>query len=180
MKKILLITVLLIVSVGAFAQKNTSTSYIDQFKDNAVAIMHETGIPASIILGIAMHESGNGNSKVAQNLNNQFGVKGGGGSVIHTKKKTVHSAYKRYDSIMDSFNDFARIITERQQLGRLADDLTQYDYERWVKSIAHSGYASSKKWSAQVLSIIHKYNLNDLDSAPADQPQLQQAEANKQ
>ena len=62
MKKTLLITALVISSFAAFAQKNTSQSYIEQFKDNAVAIMHETGIPASIILGIAMHESGNGNS----------------------------------------------------------------------------------------------------------------------
>ena len=89
MKKILLITTLLISSVVCFAQKNTSASYIEQFKDNAIAIMHETGIPASIILGIAMHESGNGNSKIAQNLNNQFGMKGAGGSTFKDKKKTV-------------------------------------------------------------------------------------------
>src|ERR1700748_1066325 len=128
MKKTLLIAALLISSVSAFAQKNTSQSYIEQFKDNAVQIMHETGIPASIILGIAMHESGNGNSTIAQNLNNQFGVKGGGGAVFYQHKKKVHSAYKKYDSILESFDDFARIITERQQLGRISDQLTQYDY----------------------------------------------------
>jgi len=177
MKKILLITALLITSVATtFAQKNTSQSYIEQFKDNAVAIMHETGIPASIILGIAMHESGNGNSTIAQNLNNQFGVKGGGGATIHTKKKTIHSAYKKYDSIFDSFADFARIMTERKQFSHLAEELTQYDYEKWVKGIQRSGYASSRKWGAQVLGIIHKYNLNELDQTPPDQPQL----ANKQ
>src|ERR1700744_2298361 len=114
MKKTLLITALVISSFAAFAQKNTSQSYIEQFKDNAVAIMHETGIPASIIMGIAMHESGCGNSKIAQNLNNQFGVKGGGGAVYYSHKKKVRSAYKKYDSILDSFEDFARIITERQ------------------------------------------------------------------
>jgi flagellum-specific peptidoglycan hydrolase FlgJ len=171
MKRILLITTLLISSVAAFAQKNTSESYIDQFKDNAVAIMHETGIPASIILGIAMHESGNGNSSIAQNLNNQFGVKGGGGAVIYKNKKKVHSAYKKYDSIMDSFADFARIMTERKQFSHLAEDLTQYDYEKWVKGIQHSGYASSRKWAAQVLGIIHKYNLNDLDNTPKAEPE---------
>ena len=94
MKKILLITTLLITAVGAFAQKNTSQTYIEQFKENAISIMHQTGIPASIILGIAMHESGNGNSKIAQNLNNQFGVKGGGGAVYYSNKKKVRSAYK--------------------------------------------------------------------------------------
>ena len=167
MKKILLITTLLITAVGAFAQKNTSQSYIEQFKDNAVSIMRQTGIPASIILGIAMHESGNGNSKIAQNLNNQFGVKGGGGAVYYSKKKKVRSAYKRYDSILESFADFARIMTERKQFSHLTRTLTQNDYEKWVRGIQRSGYASSKKWGSQVLGIIRKYQLNDLDQQSA-------------
>jgi flagellum-specific peptidoglycan hydrolase FlgJ len=174
MKKTLLITTLLISSFTAFAQKNTSQSYIEQFKDNAISIMHETGIPASIILGIAMHESGNGNSAIAQNLNNQFGVKGGGGAVYFKHQKKVHSAYKRYDSILESFDDFARIITERRQLGRLSDKLPLYDYEKWVRGIQRGGYASSKKWGAQVLAIIRKYQLNDLDKTPAEQAQTAQ------
>jgi len=176
MKKILLITALLIASVATFAQKNTSQSYIEQFKDNAVAIMHETGIPASIILGIAMHESGNGNSPVAKNLNNQFGVVGSGHVIYYNKNKKMRSQYKKYDSILDSFADFARIMTERKQFSHLAQELTQYDYEKWVKGIQHSGYASSRKWGAQVLGIIRKYNLNDLDGTPEEQAQL----ANKQ
>lgn len=178
MKKTLLITTLLISSFAAFAQKNTSLGYIEQFKDNAISIMHETGIPASIILGIAMHESGNGNSTIAQNLNNQFGVKGGGGAVFYKHKMKVHSAYKKYDSVLESFNDFARIITQRQQLGRLASDLTQYDYEKWVKGIQHSGYASSRKWASQVLAIIHKYQLNDYDQNKPTEEKTQIAQTN--
>jgi flagellum-specific peptidoglycan hydrolase FlgJ len=167
MKKTLLITTLLISSFAAFAQKNTSQSYIEQFKDNAISIMHETGIPASIILGIAMHESGNGNSNVAKNLNNQFGFKGGSTTVYYKNNKRVTSAYKKYDSILESFDDFARIISHRQELGRISDKLTRYDYEKWVKGIQRSGYASSKKWASQVLGIIRKYQLNDLDQTPA-------------
>jgi flagellum-specific peptidoglycan hydrolase FlgJ len=170
MKKILLITPLLVSSVAAFAQKNTSQSYIDQFKENAIAIMHETGIPASIILGIAMHESANGNSAVAKNLNNQFGVVGSGREVYYNNKKKVSTQYKRYDSILESFEDFARIITERKKFSHLAEELTQYDYEKWVKGIQKSGYAASHKWGADVLEIIHKYNLNDLDGKPDEQP----------
>jgi len=170
MKKILLITTLLVSSVAGFAQKNTSQSYIDQFKDNAIAIMHETGIPASIILGIAMHESANGNSAVAQNLNNQFGVVGSGHETYYKNKKKVSSQYKKYDSILESFEDFARIITERKKFSHLAEELTQYDYEKWVKGIQKSGYAASHKWGADVLYIIHKYNLNELDGTPDEQP----------
>jgi flagellum-specific peptidoglycan hydrolase FlgJ len=170
MKKILLITALLISTIAASAQKNTSQSYIEKFKDDAIRIMHETGIPASIVLGVAMHESGCGNSTIAQSLNNQFGVKGGGSVVFIKHNKKVRSSYKKYDSVLDSFQDFARIMTERKQFSHLADALSHYDYTGWAKGIQRSGYASSRKWAAQVLGIIKKYDLNDLDENPATQP----------
>lgn len=164
MKKILLSACFLISAFAVSAQqRNTSQSYIEQFKDNAIRIMHESGIPASIILGIAMHESANGNSAIAKNLNNQFGVKGGGTSVYYKNNKKVKSSYKQYSSVLDSFQDFARIMTQRKQFSHLAAELTQYDYIAWVKGIQHSGYASSKKWGADVLSIINKYKLNTFD-----------------
>ncbi|WP_374948517.1 glycoside hydrolase family 73 protein [Mucilaginibacter sp.] len=180
MKKLFTVTLLLVsalvASTTAVSAQSASQSYIEKFKDNAIRIMHETGVPASIILGVAMHESGSGKSAIAQNLNNQFGVKGGGGAVYYRHNKKVKSSYKRYESVMDSFNDFARIMTERKQFSHLADKLTNYDYKGWAKGIQRSGYASSKKWSAQVLGIINKYDLNELDKAPAQKTEL--AEAN--
>src|ERR1700744_1244716 len=174
MKKLLLVTVLLISTLAASAQKNTSVSYIDKFKQDAIRIMQQTGVPASIILGVAMHESACGNSSIAQHLNNQFGVKGGGTSVYYKNHKKVKTSYKQYDSITESFEDFARIMTQRKQFSHLADQLTQYDYVAWAKGIQRSGYASSRKWASQVLGLINKYKLYDLDQTPADQPQLLQ------
>src|SRR5476651_2157852 len=108
MKKLLLVTSMLFYIVIASAQKHSPQSYIDLFKADAIRIMHETGVPASIVLGVAMHESGCGNSALAKNLNNQFGVKGGGHVVYYHHNKKVHTAYKRYNSILESFDDFAR------------------------------------------------------------------------
>jgi len=174
MKKFLLIITLLISTLVASAQKNTSESYIEKFKNDAIRIMHETGVPASIILGVAMHESGCGNSSIARSLNNQFGVKGGGSVVYYKHNKKVRSPYKQYDSVMDSFQDFARIMTERKQFSHLADELSHYDYLGWARGIQRSGYCSSHKWSAQVLGIIQKYQLNSLDEKPVDPTQLPQ------
>jgi flagellum-specific peptidoglycan hydrolase FlgJ len=167
MKKLVLVTMLLASALLASAQKNTPQSYIDQFKDDAVRIMHETGVPASIVLGVAMHESGCGNSTLAQNLNNQFGVKGGGGAVFYKHKKKVKTAYKRYGSVYDSFQDFARIMTERSEFSGLADKFTHFDYAGWAHGIQKRGYASSHKWSVQVLGIIKKYQLYNFDESPA-------------
>lgn len=174
MKKLILITILLVSALAVSAQ-NTSQSYIEKFKDNAVRIMHESGVPASIILAVAMHESANGNSNIAKKLNNQFGVKGYDAHVYYNNNKKVKTYYRKYDSVMDSFQDFARIMTERKQFSHLTETLSHYDYTGWAKGIQRSGYCSSHKWAAQVLTIIKKYNLNAFDENPDDQKQLAQS-----
>jgi flagellum-specific peptidoglycan hydrolase FlgJ len=167
MKKILLVALLLI-SVGASAQNKTQ-SYIDKFKDDAVRIMHQTGVPASIVLAIAMHESACGGSMIAKNLNNQFGMKGFGTNVVKSNNKTIRTCYKKYDSPTDSFDDFARIMTEKTKFIGLADKYSHYDYLGWAFGIQKAGYASSRRWAADVLSLVKKYQLNIFDEKPADQ-----------
>ncbi|RYE30202.1 MAG: hemagglutinin [Sphingobacteriaceae bacterium] len=149
MKKVFL--PLLLLSGFVAKAQNTSKSYIDKYKDAAISIMHDYGIPASVTLAIAMHESGSGNSKLARQNNNQFGMKG-------------RHSYKTYDSVLESFEDFARIISKRN----LSDKFDSFDYKGWAKGIQRGGYASSGKWSSQVLSLIKKFSLNDLDEKPDD------------
>src|ERR1700723_141057 len=129
MKKFLLIMSLVTSSLFVSAQKNTPQTYIEKFKDDAIRIMHETGVPASIVLGVAMDESGCGNSNLAKNLNNQFGVKGGGGATYYQHNKKVKTAYKKYGSVYDSFQDFARLMTERSEFSNLSLNLTHFDYQ---------------------------------------------------
>jgi len=88
MKKTTLIAAFLIASLAASAQ-NSSKSYIEKFKESAISIMHQSGIPASIVLAVAMHESANGNSLLAQKFNNQFGIKGSGTNVYYKNKKSL-------------------------------------------------------------------------------------------
>ncbi|MDB5018343.1 MAG: hypothetical protein JWQ84_3175 [Mucilaginibacter sp.] len=174
MKKLLLVTSLLITSLMVSAQKNTAQSYIQKFKEDAIRIMHETGVPASIVLGVAMHESGCGNSLLAQNLNNQFGVKGGGHNVYYRHNKKVKTSYKRYESVYDSFQDFARIMIERKEFSGLTESLSHFDYAGWVHGIQKHGYASDHKWGARVLDLIKKYQLYSFDENPEDQTTLAQ------
>jgi flagellum-specific peptidoglycan hydrolase FlgJ len=170
MKKFLFIIALLAPACLVSAQKNTPRSYIEQFKDDAIRIMHQTGVPASIVLGVAMHESGCGNSALAQHLNNQFGVKGNGHIVYYQRKKKVRTAYKRYESVYDSFNDFARIMMERSEFSALSGQFTHFDYDGWANGIQKHGYASDRKWSKYVLGIIKKYQLYMFDEKPVQAP----------
>src|SRR5258707_7809267 len=174
MKKLFCFTLLLASSLFASAQKNTPTGYIEKFKGDAIRIMHETGVPASIVLGVAMHESACGNSILAKNLNNQFGVKGNSRIVYYRNNKKVKTLYKRYESVYDSFQDFARIMTERSEFSGLIENLSHFDYDKWAHGIQNHGYASDPKWAKGVLRIIKKYQLYNFDEIPDDQNKVAQ------
>jgi flagellum-specific peptidoglycan hydrolase FlgJ len=144
-------------------QKYTAQSYIQANKDAAIKYMKEYGIPASIILGIAYHESAHGNSRIATYLNNHFGIKGKNNST------EIKSAYKGYDSVEDSYFDFVNYIENRKQYRVLIDKYGPGNYKDWVFGIARGGYAASNKWASQVIAIIDKHKLYELDENPAYQ-----------
>lgn len=159
----LLMFVLVLISAAATAQ--TSTNYIEKYKDAAIKAMNMHGIPASIILGVAMHESGNGTSKIAKHLNNHFGIKGKNNST------EIRSAYKGYESVEESYNDFIGLLQRRSQFSWLFDHVGVYDYRSWALAIQRGGYAQSRTWASQVMGIIKKFKLYEYDNptAPVNQ-----------
>lgn len=141
-----------------FGQEKFSTSsYIQKHKEFAQQLMRETGVPASVILAVAIHESAYGNSRIAKNLNNHFGIKGSNNS------KKIKSAYKGYNSVLASYNDFVDLLKRRKSTQSLFNDYNSKDYKSWVKGIARSGYSVTKDWSSKVLNTINRYNLNEFD-----------------
>ena len=75
--------------------------------------------------------------------------------------------YKKYDSVMDSFNDFARMITQKKKFCELAQQYTRWDFEGWAHAIQHCGYAADRHWAKSVLACINKYQLNQFDGVDA-------------
>ena len=147
-------------TIQSIAQRITPQVYIAQYKDAAIQYMEEYGCPASIILAIAMHESAHGNSRVAQYLNNHFGIKGPNDS------KEIRSAYKGYDSVEASYADFIDLLKRRESTQKLFDRYEPHEYQKWVRGIARSGYAHSSSWSSKVIAMIRRYHLNELDKQP--------------
>lgn len=158
--KVLLIIVLCFVSMSITygQQKFTISSYIEQHKKVAQQLMKETGVPASVILAVAIHESAFGNSRVAKNLNNHFGIKGKNNSTA------IRSAYKGYDSVKLSYNDFIDLLRRKKSTQGLFDKYNSTDYNAWVRGISRSGYSATKGWSSKVLSTIDRYNLDEFDA----------------
>lgn len=147
----------LLFAFPVIAQKNTAQKYIEAHKERAIQIMEKYDIPASIVLAVAIHESAFGNSKLARYLNNHFGIKGKNTST------EIRSSYKGYNSVEDSYADFASFLQRRKQFNHLFNNSDRSDYRDWALGIAKGGYASSRTWSSQVINIIKKYELNRFD-----------------
>lgn len=155
-KNLIICLSVLCISITASAQ-SAARKYVELYKEAAIRTMNEYGIPASIVLGIAIHESASGNSKIARNLNNHFGMKGKSGP------KPIKSAYKGYESVDQSYTDFAGLLKRR-----FSGLFTRYpinDYKSWVYGIQRGGYAASGTWASQVMAIIKTYKLYEFDSA---------------
>lgn len=134
---------------SAWAQKG---NYVENHVPIAQEIMQEYHIPASLILAIAIHESAAGQSKIARNQHNHFGIKG------KNEVKGIRSAYKSYPSSKESYAHFAELIAHKPYFASLQNK----PVEKWVHKI-HHGYARSPTWAAQVISIIKKYGLKQYD-----------------
>lgn len=164
MKKILLAVILIVaISIGStqisLAQKSAQ-EYISTYKEQAVSAMEEFGVPASIILAVAMHESANGTSRVATYLNNHFGIKGPNHS------KQIRSSYKGYTSVQESYDDFISYLKNRKQFQSLFTKYGPYEYQAWAYGIMKGGYAGSKSWAAHIVATIKKHQLFLLDKRP--------------
>ncbi|MEC3880703.1 glucosaminidase domain and LysM peptidoglycan-binding domain-containing protein [Parapedobacter sp. 10938] len=144
----------------AVAQRITPQAYIEQHQAAAIQYMEEYGCPASIILAVAMHESAHGNSKIARYLNNHFGIKGSNNST------EIRSAYKGYESVEESYQDFIGLLQRRKSTKKLFDLYEPHEYRKWAQGIARSGYAQSATWSSKVIGMIRRYHLDELDKKP--------------
>jgi len=160
MKKLLTFCLVLFTTIVAKAQD--TEDYIEEHVDYAQELMHDHKIPASIILAVAIHESAAGNSRIAQHLNNHFGVKG------PNNNEEIKSAYRDYSSADESYSHFVEIMETRAPFNNLFEKYDQYDYQGWARGIQRSGYAQSRTWANQVVAIVKKYDLYKFDERPED------------
>jgi LysM repeat protein len=161
MKKIFVLSVLLL-SVLLTNAQTTTEEYIEEHVDKAKELMEAHSLPASVILAVAIHESGSGKSKIARYLNNHFGFKGKNSST------EIRSSYKDFPSVDSSYNHFITFLKSRTYFNVLFEKYDKYDFKNWARGIQRGGYARSRTWASQVIALINKYELYQYDNRPDD------------
>ncbi len=145
-------------------QNQTYLNYINKYSAIAVNQQKKYKIPASIILAQGLLESGAGQSRLAKEGNNHFGIK------CHdwTGRKMYHDddrrgeCFRKYSSVQQSFDDHSVFLAHRSRYESLFK-LRTTDYKGWAHGLKRCGYATDKAYAPKLIKIIEDYDLHKYD-----------------
>ena len=141
--------------------------YIRKFADVAAKEMMLYRIPASITLAQGIIESNAGQSRLAMEANNHFGIKcqkDWFGKTFHQDDDAPNECFRKYDSPIESFRDHSYFLTQRSRYKSLFDlDVT--DYRGWANGLKSAGYATNPKYADLLIKTIENFELYRYDNA---------------
>ncbi len=160
---------LLLVCTASNAQMRWNQSYqtyINQYKDLAIEQMLRYRIPASITLAQGLFESRAGQSDLARQGNNHFGIKchNWTGPTQYHDDDARGECFRVYQDAKQSYEDHSLFLARQSRYSRLFN-LSPTDYKGWAHGLKACGYATNPQYASKLIQIIELYKLNDYDKA---------------
>lgn len=166
--------------VDALAQGRNKLylEYIKKYDDMAVEEMRKYKIPASITLAQGLLESGAGQSKLARQGNNHFGIKCGDwtGPSMRANDDARNECFRKYKSAKESYEDHSKFLANRARYSDLFK-LRITDYKGWAKGLKKAGYATDPQYANRLIAIVEEYELYKYDSKSKKTTSKKQAAA---
>lgn len=153
-----------IFEAGARKRSRSYENYVERYRKIAVEQRKKYGIPASITLAQGLLESGAGQSRLAREANNHFGIKCGGtwkGKTIKHDDDKKKECFRKYKKVEDSYEDHSRFLKRKRYEPLFEYKIT--DYKNWAKGLRKCGYATDRKYPEKLISIIELYGLARYD-----------------
>lgn len=153
--------------LAAGAQKPgsyTAEDYINLYHEAAVNNMVLHRVPASITLSQGLFESGFGNSPLALNANNHFGIKchDWTGDTYHHDDDAPQECFRKYPSVQDSYADHAQFLKTRKRYAKCFE-LELTDYRGWARELKAAGYATLPSYPEKIVGLIERFKLDRYD-----------------
>ena len=139
--------------------------YVKTFAEVAQQEMKSYDIPASITLAQGILESGMGDSRLATQGNNHFGIKchiEWRGKRIYHDDDEKGECFRVYKDPRTSYRDHSLFLTTRSRYDFLFD-YKKHDYKAWAKGLKKAGYATDPKYPDKLISLIERYRLDRYD-----------------
>jgi flagellum-specific peptidoglycan hydrolase FlgJ len=148
-------------------------AFISEVAPGALAAQRQYGIPAAVTIAQAIEESTWGQSQLATQYNNLFGIKGTGpaGSVTLPTQEyengqwvTINAPFRVYSNVAQSITDhtlllatgspYQQAMADRRSPDTFANDLTGV-------------YATDPTYGSSLISLMRQYNLYRFDTGTA-------------
>ena len=142
-------------------------TYIARYSAMAVSEMYRSGVPASITLAQGLLESRYGESPLAVEGNNHFGIKCNNwkGKTMKHDDDRRNECFRVYDSAEESYRDHSDFLRYRDRYKFLFEnDVT--DYRSWAYGLKKAGYATDPEYPAKLIRLIEDYRLYEYDTTP--------------
>jgi len=150
------------ISASSQTKQQRYLDYIDRYKSVALQHEREFGVPASITLAQGILESSVGQSKMALEANNHFGIKAyHWNGEVYGKDSLGSVGYRKYGAPEDSYLDHAKFLKGPRYSVLYELDVT--DYRSWAQGLRDCGYAEDVNYPAKLIRIIEQYELYALD-----------------
>lgn len=169
MKIVLYLLIFCLITPGVFSQKTKRISpaeYIKTYKDIAIEEMHRSGIPASITLAQGMLESEYGNSMLATEGKNHFGIKchDWTGKKMYKDDDAKDECFRKYNSVHESFKDHTAFLQTKGRYSFLFE-YASTDYKNWAHGLKKAGYATNPSYPQLLIKLIEENELYAYDQA---------------
>jgi flagellum-specific peptidoglycan hydrolase FlgJ len=157
-------------STASVPDTSAQQAFIAEVAPGALAAQHQYGIPAAVTIAQAIDESGWGQSMLAAQDNNLFGIKGTGpaGSVERPTQEyengqavTVNAPFRVYANVAQSITDhslllatgsaYQQAMADRRSPDAFANDLTGV-------------YATDPNYGTNLITIMRQFNLYRFDA----------------
>ena len=143
----------------------TDEQYIQKFAQFAVEEMEKYQIPASITLAQGLLETGGGQSRLAIEGNNHFGIKckeeWTGKTMTHTDD-APNECFRVYNDPRESYEDHSKFLRFRKYYQDLFK-LDPTDYKAWAHGLKKAGYATNPRYAYILIDRIEKHRLYEFD-----------------
>lgn len=158
-----LLGILLGTSAMAQSLNPTYVQYIATYRDMAIEQQRKYNVPAAITMAQGILESAAGQSELAKNANNHFGVKCTAewtGRTIFKDDDTEQECFRVYADVADSYEDHSLFLKRKRYESLFS--LPVGDYKNWAFGLKQCGYATDPKYPEKLIRIIEQYDLQQL------------------
>ena len=139
--------------------------YVRRYAGAARQEMADYGIPASITLAQGLLESNAGDSRLAVESNNHFGIKCRskcrGCTCRNYSDDSAFDMFRVFESPNESFREHS-ILLSSARYAKLKDH--GRNYKKWAHGLKKCGYATDRRYAEKLIQIIEHLDLHRYDS----------------